>query len=132
MQSVGVAILDRYLIMQSSRVSFRLLQTDAVDANHKERRIRIALYFGENDYLFKSGCGEIVTPVVVSPVMELVLNRTDKVIDDRVFIVDMTLNRNVIARNFELRIYDVEDDRKPIIKENVTNNTTNFHYSDIW
>lgn len=107
-QPVGVMILDRKLSMQASRLRFKLLQTEAVSMNTKERMVKVALY--HND--------EPVTPVV-----EVMLDKTASSLDDRKIIVDLTLNKNVDAKVLQLKIYDVTDDLNPLFKENVTNNT---------
>jgi hypothetical protein len=107
-QPVGVMILDRKLSMQASRLRFKLLQTEAVSMNTKERIIRVALY--HND--------EPVTPIV-----EVMLDKTAASLDDRKIMVDLTLNKNVDAKILQLKIYDVTDDLNPLFKENVTNNT---------
>jgi len=74
----------------------------------KERIVKVALY--HND--------EPVTPVV-----EVMLDKTATSLDDRKVIVDLTLNKNVDAKVLQLKIFDVTDDLNPLFKENVTNNT---------
>lgn len=107
-QPVGVMVLDRKLSMQASRLRFKLLQTEAVSMDMKERIVNVALY--HND--------EAVTPVKTIP-----LDKTDPSLDNRKILVDLTLNRNVDAKVFQLKVFDVTDELNPIIKENVTNNT---------
>ena len=101
-QPVGVMILDRRLSMQASRLRFKMLQTEAVSMDMKERPIRVALY--HND--------EPVTPV-----------KTDPSLDNRKIQVDLTLNKNIDAKVLQLKVFDATDELNPIIKENVTNNT---------
>ena len=107
-QPVGVMILDRRLSMQASRLRFKLLQTEAVSMDMKERHIRVALY--HND-------------VPVTPVKDLLLDKTDSSLDNRKIQVDLTLNKNVDAKVLQLKVFDATDDLNPLIKENVTNNT---------
>ena len=107
-QPVGVMILDRQLSMQASRLRFKMLQTEAVSMDMKERQIRVALY--HND-------------VPVTPVKDIILDKTDPSLDNRKIQVDLTLNMNVDAKVLQLKVFDATDELNPIIKENVTNNT---------
>lgn len=107
-QPVGVMILDRRLSMQASRLRFKMLQTEAVSMDMKERQIRVALY--HND-------------VPVTPVKDIILDKTDPSLDNRKIQVDLTLNKNVDAKVLQLKVFDATDELNPIIKENVTNNT---------
>ena len=107
-QPVGVMILDRRLSIQASRLRFKLLQTEAVSMDMKERHIRVALY--HND-------------VAVTPVKDILLDKTDTSLDNRKIQVDLTLNKNVDAKVLQLKVFDATDELNPLIKENVTNNT---------
>lgn len=107
-QPVGVMILDRRLSMQASRLRFKLLQTEAVSMGTKERLIRIAIY--HND-------------VPVTPVKDILLDKTDSSLDNRKIQVDLTLNKKVDAKVLQLKVFDATDELNPLIKENVTNNT---------
>ncbi len=105
---VGVMILDRRLSIQASRLRFKLLQTETVSMNRKERLIRVALY--HND-------------IPVTPIKDILLDKTDLSLDNRKIQVDLTLNKNVDDKVLQLKVFDATDDLNPIIKENVTNNT---------
>lgn len=107
-QPVGVMLLDRRLSMQASRLRFKLLQAEAVSMDMKERLIRVALY--HND-------------VAVTPVKEILLDKTDPLLDNRKIQLDLTLNKNVDAKVLQLKVFDATDELNPLIKENVTNNT---------
>ena len=107
-QPVGVMILDRRLSMQASRLRFKMLQTEAVSMDMKKRHIRVALY--HND-------------VPITPVKDILLDKTDPSLDNRKIQVDLTLNKNTDAKVLQLKVFDATDDLNPIIKENVTNNT---------
>lgn len=107
-QPVGVTLLDRRLSMQASRLRFKLLQTEAVSMNTKERLVKVAVY--HND-------------VPVTPIKDVLLDKTDPSLDNRKIQVDLTLNKNVDAKILQLKIFDASDDLNPLIKENVTNNT---------
>lgn len=107
-QPVGVMLLDRRLSMQASRLRFKLLQTEAVSMEMKERLVRVALY--HND-------------VAVTPVKDILLDKTDQSLENRKILVDLTLNKNVDAKVLQLKVYDATDELNPLIKENVTNNT---------
>lgn len=107
-QPVGVMILDRKLSMQASRLRFKLLQTEAVSMDMKERLVRVALY--HND-------------VPVTSVKDILLDKTELSLDSRKIQVDLTLNKNVDAKVLQLKVFDAADELNPLIKENVTNNT---------
>ena len=107
-QPVGVMMLDRRLSIQASRLRFKLLQTETVSMDMKERLIRVALY--HND-------------VPVTPVKDILLDKTDPSLDNRKIQVDLTLNKNVDAKVLQLKVFDATDELNPLIKENVTNNT---------
>lgn len=115
-QPVGVMLLDRRLSMQASRLRFKLLQTEAVSMDIKERHIRVALYHQDEP---------------VTPVKDILLDKTDPLLDNRKIQVDLTLNRNVDARILQLRVFDATDTLNPLIKENVTNNTLIEHDFDL-
>lgn len=105
---VGVMVLDRNLSIQASRLRFKLLQTDAVSMDMKERTIEVALYYNEQ-------------PVTL--VKEFILDNTDAILDNRKVLVDLTLNKNVNAKVLQLKVYDKDHPLNPLIKENVMNNT---------
>lgn len=107
-QPVGVMLLDRRLSIQASRLRFKLLQTETVSMDMKERIITVALY--HND-------------VPVTPVKDILLDKTDPSLDNRKIQVDLTLNKNVDAKVLQLKVFDATDELNPLIKENVTNNT---------
>lgn len=105
---VGVTLLSRGLSVQSSRLRFYLLQTEAVSMDTKERTITVALYDGNQP---------------VSPRKVITLDKSDPSLDNRKVLVDLTLNRSVNSRVLQLKVYDSRDDMNPLVKENVTNNT---------
>ncbi len=107
-QPVGVMLLGHHLSVQSSRLRFNLLQTDAVSMEKRERTITCALYSN----------GQPVTPI-----KEIVLNMTDTMLDNRKILVDLTLNKKVKSKIFQLKVYDMDDKINPLISENATNNT---------
>ena len=109
-QPVGVMVLDRKLSMQASRLRFKLLQTEAVSMDMKERIVSVALYYNDE---------------AVTPVKTIALDKTDPSLDNRKIQVDLTLNRNVDAKVLQLKVFDATDEQmlNPLIKENVTNNT---------
>lgn len=105
---VGVMILDRNLSIQASRLRFKLLQTDAVSMEMKERVVTCALYDGEEP---------------VTPIKTYTLDKTSPSLDDRKIQVDLTLNKKVGNKVLQLRVYDSKDTDNPLVKENVTNKT---------
>lgn len=107
-QPVGVMVLDRNLAIQASRLRFNLLQTDAVSMECKERTVTVALYQGDT---------------AVTPIKQITLDKTDGLLDNRKYPVDLTLNKSVQGQVLQLRVYDVLDNLNPLIKENVTNKT---------
>ena len=107
-QPVGVMLLDRKLSIQASRIRFKLLQTDAVSMDMKQRTISVALYYNDQ---------------AVTPVKEFELNNTDAILDNRKVLFDLTLNQNVDAKVLQLKVYDKDDPLNPLIKENVKNKT---------
>lgn len=107
-QPVGVMLLDRNLSIQASRIRFKLLQTEAVSMDIKQRTIEVALYYNDQ---------------AVTPVKDFVLNNTDAILDNRKVLVDLTLNQNVDAKVLQLKVYDKDHPLNPLIKENVMNNT---------
>jgi uncharacterized protein (TIGR02687 family) len=107
-QSVGVTVLDRNLSVQASRIRFKLLQTDMVSMDTKERVITVALYDHEEP---------------VTQLQTITLDKSDPSLDNRKIQVDLTLNKNVETKVLQLIVYDINDDMNPLIKENVTNNT---------
>jgi hypothetical protein len=107
-QPVGVMILDRNLSIQSSRIRFKLLQTEAVSMETKARTVLCAIYYNDQ---------------AVTPIKQVVLDKSDSLLDNRKIQVDLTLNAHTDAKVLQLRVYDEEDTLNPLIKENVTNNT---------
>lgn len=108
-QAVGVDIFrERILAIQSSRLRFKLLQTEAVSDERKERTICIGLYHNDN---------------LVSPLKEMILGSAEEQLKDRKIQVDLTLSKPVDAKVLQLRVYDSNDMLNPLIKENVRNNT---------
>ncbi len=109
-QPVGVMVLDRKLSMQASRLRFKLLQTEAVSMDMKERIVKVALYYNDDP---------------VTPIKDIILDKTDPSLDNRKIQVDLTLNKNVDSKVLQLKVFDASDEQmlNPIIKENVTNNT---------
>lgn len=107
-EAVGVAVQEQNLRMTSSRVSFNILQTQAVSGEKKERTITCAIYDGDE---------------IVSPKTMLALNRGDASLDARKYKVELTLNKPTSSGVLQLRIYDVEDLLNPLVKMNITNNT---------
>lgn len=108
-QKVNVALITRNLSIVSSRLKFKIMQSEPVDMDTLERNIVCAVY--ANDTL-------------VTTEKRLCLNSSD--IDNynnRIFDVELTLNQSTSTSIMQLRIFDVEDMLNPLIKETVTNNT---------
>lgn len=106
---VGLLLMDRDLKMVSSRTKFRLLQAEAVSMNMQERTVRCALYSGDEQ---------------VTAERMITLSSTDADnVNNRIVEVELTLNKSTVASVLQLRIYDVDDELNPLVKENVRNNT---------
>lgn len=107
-QKVSIMLLSDKLVIQSSRLSFTLVQREAVSYDMKKIRIRFALYEGDN---------------IVSEEKELDINKADADASSRLYSQSLTLNGGNTVSLLELRIYDVEDTLNPLIKATVTNKT---------
>ena len=108
-EKVGVTILGQKLNMVSSRLKFKVIQSEAVDMSTVARTVVCAVYDGDN-------------PVTAEK--QLTLNSTDAVnFNNRIFEVELTLNKQVTNRLLTLRIYDIDDRLNPLAKANVTNST---------
>ena len=110
-EKVGVTILGQKLNMVSSRLKFKVIQTEAIgpDTNMVARTIACAVYDGD-------------TPVTAEKM--LTLDSTDAVnFNNRIFEVELTLSKPVTSRLLTLRIYDEYDRLNPLAKANVTNST---------
>ena len=109
-QPVGVMVLNRNLSIQSSRLRFYLLQTEAVNMDAKERTVTVGLYHNDQ---------------IVSTIKTIQLDKTAPSLDDRKILVDLTLNKHVESNLLQLRVYIARDTGmlNPLCRENVTNNT---------
>ncbi len=112
-QKVGMRILtykqsESKLVMNSSLLRFRLMPTEAVDSEHKERRVVCAVYYK----------GEPLTEE-----KEILLNSTSQNPDERCISQELLLAKPTEASILELRVYDVDDKLNPIATSTVTNNT---------
>lgn len=107
-EKTRVLLMNKNLSMVSSRVKFQLIQSDAVSMEVQARTIVCAIY--NNDEL-------LTTEKYIT------LDRDDEDAQNRFFEVELTLNKPTDANILQLRIYDVDDELNPLIKENVKNNT---------
>ena len=109
-QEVGVMVLGNNLSMQSSRLRFTLLQTEAVSMDAKERKVLVAVYLNDEP---------------VTQEKEILLNNTDPLLDNRRVIVDLTLNKPIDAKMLQLKVFNADDSQRlnPLVSVNVTNNT---------
>ena len=109
-QEVGAMVLGNNLSMQSSRLRFTLLQTEAVSMDAKERKVLVAVYLNDEP---------------VTQEKEILLNNTDPILDNRRVIVDLTLNKPIDAKMLQLKVFNADDSQRlnPLVTVNVTNNT---------
>ena len=85
------------------------MQAEAVSMDVQERTVKCALYSGDE-------------PVTAEKIITLNSTDVDNV-NNRINEVELTLNKSTSASVLQLRIYDVDDELNPLIKENVRNNT---------
>lgn len=107
-EKTRVLLMNKNLSMVSSRVKFQLIQSDAVSMEVQARTIVCGVY--NNDEL-------LTTEKYIT------LDSADENAQNRFFDVELTLNKPTDANILQLRIYDVDDDLNPLIKETVKNNT---------
>ena len=108
-EKVDVALMNHNLNMVSSRLKFRLIQSDAVSMTVKGRKVVCCVYNGDDP---------------VTPEKEVTLDSTDSAnLNSRVFEVTLNLNKSVQASVLQLRVYDADDRLNPLVRETVKNNT---------
>ncbi len=105
---VGVTLVDSMLSVVSSRLKFNLVQKEPISSEYRERTIVCGVYDGN----------ELLTAE-----KELVLNSSDIYPSNRVFSIELVLNKATSGGLLSLRIFDVEDKLNPIIKANVIDKT---------
>lgn len=108
-QKVNVVLVTRNLSIVSSRIKFKMMQSEPVDMDTLERSVVCAVY--AND-----------VPVTVEK--RFCLNSADvSNFNNRIFDVELVLSKSTDASIMQLRVFDVEDMLNPLIKETVMNNT---------
>jgi hypothetical protein len=108
-RKVDITLLTRNLSIVSSRLKVQILQNEAVSADIKAREIVVAIYCNEEK---------------VTNDLFLTIDSTDaEVLQNRLYEINLILNRSVTSGILQLRVYDREDMLNPLIKETVTNNT---------
>lgn len=108
-EKVGVSLMSHNLNMVSSRLIFKLIQSDAVSMTMQPRTVNCCIYNGDD-------------PVTDIKTIKLDSADADN-LNNRVTDISMNLTKSVSASILQLRIWDVEDPLNPLLKENVTNNT---------
>lgn len=108
-EKVGVSLMTHNLSMVSSRLVFKLIQSDAVSMTMLPRTVVCCIYNGDDP----------VTDIKTIPLDSADANN----LNNRVTDISMTLNKAVSASLLQLRIWDKDDPLNPLLKENVTNNT---------
>ena len=108
-QKVNVTLKTTNLAMVSSQLRFQLVQKEAVSMDMISRRVICCVYEGDTP---------VTEPLTVT------LESTDpQNIAKRTYDVSLRLNRSVSGGLLQLRVYDDMDDKNPLIKETVKNNT---------
>lgn len=107
-EKTRVLLMNKNLSMVSSRVRFQLIQAEAVSMEVQSRTIVCGIY--NNDELLTTE-------------KYLTLDKDDEDAQNRFFEVELTLNKPTDANILQLRIYDIDDELNPLIKETVKNNT---------
>ena len=108
-RKVDITLLTRNLSIVSSRLKVQLLQNEAVSAEVKSREICCAIYCNDEK--------------ISQEVVKTIDSNDADVLQNRVFEINLMLNKNVTSGILQFRVYDTEDMLNPLIKETVTNNT---------
>lgn len=106
---VGVFLVTRPndMRVESSRMRFKLCQSESVSMDNRARTIKVALYEGEN---------------IVSEVKQYELNSPSSDANLREITVDLVLIHTAGAL-LQMRVYDIDDNLNPLVTSIVTNNT---------
>ena len=109
-EKVNVTLLEANLKMTSSRLRFTIIQSEAVSENINGRTVKCAVFAGDEQ---------------VTTWKEVSLESADaQNVNNRLFSVELTLNRQTEANILELRIFDSkEDNPNPLLKKTVINKT---------
>ncbi len=107
-KKVQLMILNDKLVIESSLLQLTFIQKDAVSYDLKKMRVRFALYDGD---------------IIVSDEKELDIDRAEADATSRIYNQSLTLSSGINSSLLELRVYDVDDNLNPILKETVTNKT---------
>ena len=109
-EKVNVTLLEVNLKMTSSRLRFTIIQSEAVSENINGRTVKCAVFAGDEQ---------------VTAWKEVVLDSGDAAnVNNRLFSVELTLNRQTDANILELRLFDAkEDNPNPLLKKTVINKT---------
>ena len=108
-EKVGVTLLDRDLVMVSSRLRFTLIQNQAVSMSLIKMDLVCAVYAGDK---------------MVTLPKEITLDSVDADnVGNRSYGVELLLNSLADSNIMELRVYDKDDMLNPIICEKVINKT---------
>ena len=108
-EKVGVALMDHNLNMVSSRLKFRLIQSDAVSMNLTERTVVCQIFDDDKP---------------VSEEKKVVLNSSDaNNLNNRLFEVVMKAHGSCTKPMLRLKVWDEEQPLNPLITETVKNNT---------
>lgn len=108
-EKVPVMLMSPNLSIVSSRLKFRLIQTEPVSASYTERKIFCGIY--ENDRL-------------VSTEQTLLLNSSSADLNARVREIELVLNQPTQQKVMKLKIFDPADSMlNTLLEGTVTNNT---------
>ena len=108
-EKVDFTLVDHDLNLVSSQLRFNIIQVQAVSADRQERKISCGIYKGDH---------------LVSNEKILTLGSTDMVnFNNRMFRIELALEKPVTDPILELRIFDVDDRINPLLKKHVNNRT---------
>jgi len=108
-RKVNVTLLEQDLNMVSSILKFTLIQSEAVSADIRERKIACGVYLGD---------------ALVTKEKELVLSSADAAnLNNRIYQVTLPLETSTTAPLLELRVYDIEDRLNTLVRQPVKNRT---------
>lgn len=108
-EKVGVALMDHNLVMVSSRLKIRLIQSDPVTMTRTERVVICQVFDGDKP---------------VTEPQEVKLTSTDATnLNNRLYEISLRQTDTDARSTLQLRIWDKDEPLNPLVTETVKNNT---------
>lgn len=108
-EKVGVALMDHNLVMVSSRLKLRLIQSDPVTMSRTERTVVCQVFDGDK---------------TVTEPQEVKLTSTDATnLNNRLYEISLRQTDTDARSTLQLRIWDKDEPLNPLVTETVKNNT---------